>query len=286
MTAPQKVCNKCGAAKPIDDFYASEHGIYGRTKTCKRCKKNAVKARRDERTPQNRELVYQHLLQHHCVDCGLANPVLLTFDHLRDKEFGVGQGVSQARTREKMMTEISKCEVRCFNCHIMKTAQRGEWWIFRKMNGLGKRVVPDQEPAQDHDQMTGSKICTGCLRNLPEDFFGNERAANRCRDCLRKRDRKYKAESIERRQEFVYEILINECCLDCGEKNPIKLSFDHHEDKINDISGMMYECRPLEIILAEVSKCDVRCLNCHMLKTAQERSWWVWCRHCGEQRAA
>lgn len=30
---------------------------------------------------------------------------------------------------EKILEEISKCEIRCKNCHSLKTAERGGWWI-------------------------------------------------------------------------------------------------------------------------------------------------------------
>jgi hypothetical protein len=60
---------------------------------------------------------------HPCVDCGEADPVVLEFDHLRDKLFSVGMELSQ-RSWESVLEEIEKCEVVCANCHRRRTAVR------------------------------------------------------------------------------------------------------------------------------------------------------------------
>jgi hypothetical protein len=48
---------------------------------------------------------------------------VLEFDHLRDKEFGIGAGLVQ-KGWETILAEIEKCEVVCANCHRRRTAQR------------------------------------------------------------------------------------------------------------------------------------------------------------------
>jgi hypothetical protein len=71
-------------------------------------------------------LVYllAYLREHPCVDCGESDPVVLEFDHLRDKEFCVGQGFWDRRW-QSVLDEIAKCEVVCANCHRRRTARRG-----------------------------------------------------------------------------------------------------------------------------------------------------------------
>jgi hypothetical protein len=58
-----------------------------------------------------------------CVDCGESDPVVLEFDHLRDKLFDIGSGLVQ-KTWTAVLVEIAKCEVVCANCHRRRTARR------------------------------------------------------------------------------------------------------------------------------------------------------------------
>lgn len=61
-----------------------------------------------------------------CVDCGFkTHPHALQFDHLpqHEKKFAIGPAVA-SRSKESVLAEIAKCEVRCANCHAVKTALR------------------------------------------------------------------------------------------------------------------------------------------------------------------
>jgi hypothetical protein len=68
----------------------------------------------------------------------------------------------------------------------------------------------------------------------------------------------------------LFEYLETHPCIDCGNNNPIVLEFDHRDgvNKLSDISKMMD--RKWEKILTEISKCDVRCANCHRIRTAKQ----------------
>lgn len=59
-----------------------------------------------------------------CQDCKITGPaIILTFDHVRGvKKFGVSQKwqVSLAKFYE----EVAKCEVVCFNCHMIREHNR------------------------------------------------------------------------------------------------------------------------------------------------------------------
>jgi hypothetical protein len=61
---------------------------------------------------------------------------------------------------------------------------------------------------------------------------------------------------------------------DCGEKNPVVLEFDHIQDKKCDISRMLANGLSIKTIKAEISKCEVRCANCHRRKTAKDYNWY------------
>jgi hypothetical protein len=67
---------------------------------------------------------------HPCVGCGETNPVVLEFDHLRDKSFSTG-GKLTTHKWQAILDEIEKCEVVCANCHRIRTAkQRGTIRVF------------------------------------------------------------------------------------------------------------------------------------------------------------
>jgi hypothetical protein len=68
-----------------------------------------------------RAWLYAYLKNNPCVDCGEADPIVLEFDHQRDKLFTLGDVRSQGVSVKTVMAEVAKCEVRCANCHRKKT---------------------------------------------------------------------------------------------------------------------------------------------------------------------
>lgn len=74
-------------------------------------------------------------------------------------------------------------------------------------------------------------------------------------------------------QAFLFEYLSAHPCVDCGEADPIVLEFDHLENKRGDISTMARNCTPKTIEI-EISKCEVRCANCHRRRTARTRGYY------------
>jgi hypothetical protein len=58
-----------------------------------------------------------------CVDCGESDPLVLEFDHLKDKLFDIGAALPD-RNWEALLAEIEKCDVVCANCHRRRTARR------------------------------------------------------------------------------------------------------------------------------------------------------------------
>ncbi len=76
-------------------------------------------------------------------------------------------------------------------------------------------------------------------------------------------------------RDWIWDYFLNHPCVDCKEKDPLVLQFDHVRDKEFDISTMTRRCVSLKRLQEEVSKCQVRCANCHMRKTAKQFSWWI-----------
>lgn len=57
-----------------------------------------------------------------CVDCGYADdPIALDFDHIDGKTFTISKALGRGRPFEDILLEIQRCEVRCANCHRIKT---------------------------------------------------------------------------------------------------------------------------------------------------------------------
>jgi hypothetical protein len=136
--APFRVCARCHVAKPLAEFPTKSAARQTYRSYCRPCRseygkehyrKNvaAYMARSKARAPidrkRNREFIAGYLSTHPCVDCGEADPIVLEFDH-RDpntKANEVGRLV-HTTTLPAVRAEIAKCDVRCGNCHRIRTA--------------------------------------------------------------------------------------------------------------------------------------------------------------------
>ena len=139
-----------------------------------------------------------------------------------------------------------------------------------------------------------TKRCSRCGETKPPTEFGikSQKTGLRqtwCRDCARaygrehyRRDRApYLDRSRARRREerprivaAVAEYLRLHPCVDCGETDIVLLDFDHRDPamKVAPVSRLSHWAS-MNIVFAEIAKCDVRCGNCHRTKTAAQRNW-------------
>ena len=107
--------------------------------------------------------------------------------------------------------------------------------------------------------------------NKAREYYKNN--IERCRqngkiNFERNGEKYYQKYTKEKREEFrkksdEYKLSLG--CIDCGYKeNPLALEFDH-------VNGLKTRCvsqyNNWDLALAEVSKCVVRCANCHRIKT-------------------
>lgn len=134
--------------------------------------------------------------------------------------------------------------------------------------------------------------CSKCrkLKDITEFNFRNKKRnirQSQCQNCTRLRIREHYSKrkdyylkkakirnNVVRHEikQYVWDYLNNHRCVDCGEKDPVVLEFDHQSDKISAISRM-YRNYTLEKVIQEISKCQVRCANCHRRKTAKDLGW-------------
>jgi hypothetical protein len=137
------------------------------------------------------------------------------------------------------------------------------------------------------------KLCGACklYKNVSEFRVKNKLTGlltSSCKSCLSIYQRKHysenknyykeKATAFNKEQriklrENIYDYLSDHPCVDCGENDPIVLEFDHISNKIVSVSSMIRDANSWEFILCEISKCEVRCANCHRRKTARQFGW-------------
>lgn len=74
----------------------------------------------------------------------------------------------------------------------------------------------------------------------------------------------------------LFEFLSTKKCVDCGEKDPIVLEFDHRssKEKFKIVGKMLSGHYSWQSVLNEINKCDIRCANCHRRKTYSEQKSW------------
>lgn len=138
-------CVKCKERLALDAFSWKNQKKGWRHSWCRECQKvyrkqhyldnkdrckSQTAAGKAQRAAAAKKYVWQYLLAHPCVDCGESDPVVLEFDHQdpSTKDYNVSAMVSGSYTLETVKREISKCDVRCANCHRRKTAHDYDGW--------------------------------------------------------------------------------------------------------------------------------------------------------------
>ncbi len=151
---PSKRCGRCGAIKPLTGFHRDRSRNDGRQNYCRECNIEQMiayhavngdrcRARINQRKrllrERNKRWLLAYLLGHPCVDCGERDPIVLDFDHLRDKRLNISALANRGARWEVVLSEIEKCEVVCANCHRRRTCARAEGLRFRILRALAGR---------------------------------------------------------------------------------------------------------------------------------------------------
>lgn len=132
-------CGRCEEEKPEADFAWRRKAKGQRDNYCRPCRADykqehyaanrpryvaAARARKQALIAERMEFLLDYFGKHPCADCGETDPIVLEFDHLRDKQFGIASGFRD-RNWQSVLEEIAKCDVVCANCHRRRTAKRG-----------------------------------------------------------------------------------------------------------------------------------------------------------------
>jgi hypothetical protein len=131
-------CYRCGDLKPISDFAWRRKRKGQRESFCRPCRSayhrqhyeanrqryiDQARERKDALRLERTKYLIAFFAAHPCTDCGEQDPIVLEFDHLRDKLFDITQ--APYRSWPSILDEVEKCEVVCANCHRRRTATRG-----------------------------------------------------------------------------------------------------------------------------------------------------------------
>lgn len=139
----------------------------------------------------------------------------------------------------------------------------------------------------------GMRMCTVCRTDKSEEEFNRNRAKSSgfnsaCKACAKVQQAKwYQTHKTEHRKntkvasdkfrkvnrEKILAYLLEHPCVDCGEKDPVVLEFDHQHNK-RDVVSRMTTNNGWERVAAEIAKCQVRCANCHRRKTSKDFDWY------------
>lgn len=135
------------------------------------------------------------------------------------------------------------------------------------------------------------KLCPRCQEMKDETAFGKNRSRKdglqaQCRQCVKVtqhnwyvRNQETHYTNVKRRRDVIASEVISKLiaylrvhpCVDCGEDDPLFLEFDHvHGPKRLSISNMYGQGYGWATILAEIEKCEVRCVKCHRRRTAKQ----------------
>ena len=104
--------------RPCRSAYGKEHYAANRQRYI-----DQARTRKRSEAAIRYGLLIEFFRDHPCSDCGETDPVVLEFDHLRDKEFNVGSGLAD-RAWTRVVAEMEKCDVVCANCHRRRTSRR------------------------------------------------------------------------------------------------------------------------------------------------------------------
>lgn len=100
------------------------------SRSCRPCRTIVGNAADKIRQKDFRQRIYTYLKSNPCVDCGENRIPTLQFDHIdpSTKKFAISRVINRIKDFSRIEAEIAKCEVRCANCHAIRTAEQQGWY--------------------------------------------------------------------------------------------------------------------------------------------------------------
>lgn len=143
-------------------------------------------------------------------------------------------------------------------------------------------------------RLLSMKLCRTCKeQKLPVEFNACKRNADgfdtQCKACRREYDNRHYASSDKRREEIrlnrkrtelevrrlIGEYLLDKSCVGCGIDDRRVLQFDHRDGVKKSFNVAEHGGRSWKTVLNEIEKCDIRCANCHAIRTSIQFGWYA-----------
>lgn len=110
---------------------------------------------------------------------------------------------------------------------------------------------------------TRQPYCKECKKGFSKAWYTSHKADHK--KVVQRNNRRYQQETRK-----IIDKIKDKPCADCGHRFPsVVMDFDHVDptSKLFSIANRMARTVSLEVLLAEISKCEVVCANCHRLRT-------------------
>lgn len=303
-TEQTKVCKECSTEKSLDEYYVRKDRNNEPHATCKDCArtrndKNKQKTLFPEKIAQLEKHRQQKAnLEKGLKECLTCKELKLVEDYmtrtgkilyahcsicrqLRDKEYFANNPDKQIRRHETVLRNrdlvaaytLPLKEAGCADCkeyypdamefdHTCSPSEKfADIAAIYTVKGSSKSIE-DMMKILEAELAKGEYVCVNChkIRTM-------QRANSSRVKYLDNPDNS----SLTLTAKHVYGILIKESCVDCEENNFLVLEFDHvRGSKTASISQIIRKPRtfPIDVVKTEISKCEIRCGNCHRMRTA------------------
>lgn len=279
----QKTCSICKQDKLLCEFIACSTNLDGLDPECKEC--HAKKYNKMTEILQNRtDLELANDIIHHYGDvftatklCSKCGTVKSLDDFYIDRSTLNGvMPICIECSKEKQIEKVN--EIKEFQ-YLIKTQHSCAKCGLKDPRCLDFAHYRREDKART---CSGNPIqpCQLSIKRFTEEL---DKGRFLCHNCHRDetineahRNPNYKPFNSLGKSAVNKEKLLRGRCLDCGlvvtEDNYYRFDFDHRvpEDKVMKISRMVILRVDVAIIIREMDKCDLRCGNCHMIKTLEK----------------